>query len=82
MASSKPMILTPIPAHKNVLAGQQFVLWTSGDQVKDYVETIKKAFDERAFLKNESKTASDLVRKKYDWLCQGKKLAGHLNEIL
>jgi glycosyltransferase involved in cell wall biosynthesis len=82
MASSKPMILTPIPAHKNVLAGQKFVLWTPGDQVKDYVKAIKKAFDERDFLKNESKTALSIVRKKYDWLCQGKKLAGHLNEIL
>ncbi len=82
MASSKPMILTPIPAHKNVLVGQKFVLWTSGDQVEDYVKTIKKAFDERTFLKKESKTAKDLVRKKYDWLCQGKKLADHLNKIL
>ncbi len=82
MASSKPMILTPIPAHKNVLAGQKFVLWTSGDQVKDYVKAIKKAFDEREVLKKESKTALSIVRKKYDWLCQGKKLAEHLNEIL
>lgn len=82
MASSKPMILTPIPAHKNVLANQNFVLWTNGDQVNDHVEAIKYAFDNRDSLKQAAKIAPNIVRKKYDWLCQGEKLANHLNTIL
>ncbi|MEE9376876.1 MAG: glycosyltransferase [Candidatus Lokiarchaeia archaeon] len=79
MASSKPIILTPIPAHKNVLANQKFILWTDGDSVEDYVNAIKKAFDNRQFLEKEAKIAPDIVRKKYDWLCQGKKFADHLH---
>lgn len=82
MASSKPIILTPIPAHKNVLADQEFVVWTDGDQVEDYVDAIKRAFDHREFLEKSAKVAPSIVRNNYDWLCQGKKLADHLNATL
>jgi len=79
MASGKPIILTPIPAHKNILANQKFILWTDGDLVENYINAIKKAFDNREFLTKEARVAPSIVRNKYDWLCQGKKLADHLN---
>jgi len=79
MASNKPIILTPIPAHKNVLVNKKFILWTQGDKIDDYREAIKESFDNREFLKKEAKSASSIARKKYDWLCQGEKLANHLN---
>jgi len=81
MASGKPLILTPILAHKNILTDQDFVVWSKGDQVEDFVGAIKYAFDSREFLETAAKIAPDFVRTKYDWLCQGKKLANYLNSI-
>jgi tRNA/tmRNA/rRNA uracil-C5-methylase (TrmA/RlmC/RlmD family) len=81
MASSKPLILTPILAHKNILTDQDFVVWSQGDQVENFVDAIKYAFDNREFLETAAKIAPDFVKNKYDWLCQGKKLADYLNSI-
>jgi hypothetical protein len=47
--------------------------------MEDYVEAIKRAFDEHKSLKEYAKISSDVVKEKYDWLCQGKKLANYFD---
>ena len=41
MACAKPMILTPIPAHKDVLPASEFVVWTHGFESSDFAERFR-----------------------------------------
>ncbi len=47
MACGKPIILTPIPAHKDVLGDEGFVIWTKSDKAVDIAEAIMYAMDNR-----------------------------------
>lgn len=78
MASGKPMILSPISAHKDVANGQDYVVWTNGDNVKDYENAIKFAYKNRLMLWRASRTATNFVKKQYDWSIQGQKLSSYL----
>ena len=81
MATAKPMILTPIPAHKNVLDNQEYVVWTKGEAINDFVEAIKFAYIQRSRLQRAALKAPGFVRSRYDWICQGEKLAGFFNTV-
>ena len=78
LACGKPIILTPIAAHKNIIKDKNFVVWTEGDRVEDFVRAIEYAYENRDMLTETAKKAPDLVKKKYEWKVQGKKLADYL----
>jgi len=78
LACGKPVILTPIPAHKNIVENEDFIVWTDGDRVEDFVRAIEYAYENRVTLSKAAKKAPDFVRKRYEWKVQGKKLADYL----
>ena len=78
MACGKPMILTPIPAHIDVLKGEDFIVWTKGETVEDFRRAIEYAFYNRKNLAKSSINGPKLVRHNYEWSIQGKKLADYL----
>jgi len=79
MACAKPVILTPIPAHKDIVADQRFVVWSKGDGVLDLRDAIMEAFRNRATLLKEAEYAP-VVAKEYDWKIQSAKLADYLSD--
>ena len=78
MASGKPMILTPIPAHQDVVQDGSFAVWTAGDSVEDFVRAIEYAYDNREKISHAAKEAAVFAREHYDWRSQGEKLAAYL----
>ena len=78
MACGKPMILTPIPAHIDVLKGEDFIVWTKGETVEDFRRAIEYAYDHRVKLAKDSTKASELASQNYDWAVQGRKFADYL----
>ncbi len=78
MACGKPVILTPIAAHKDVAEGLKFIVWTIGYGADDIRKAIEYSFEHRDRLKEEAKNARDYMRDKYDWEVQGKQLSDYL----
>lgn len=78
LACGRPVILTPIVAHKNIIINNDFVVWTEGDNINCFVKAIKYAFDNRCSLAESSKQAPVFIRNNYEWKIQGKKFAMYL----
>jgi glycosyltransferase involved in cell wall biosynthesis len=78
LACGKPVILSTIPAHKNIVKDKNFVVWTQGDRVEDFVRAIEYAYENRDMLAEAAKRAPDFVKTNYEWRVQGKKLANYL----
>jgi glycosyltransferase involved in cell wall biosynthesis len=79
MACDRPMILTPIPAHQDVLSGEPFVVWSEGDAVEDLSKAIMQAFETLDSLNEKAKSASQIVRQHWDWNAHGKRLGEYLS---
>lgn len=78
MASGKPMILTRIPAHTDVLQGQPFVVWAEGDQAEDFAKAIAQAFEQKESLQESAGVALELVKGQWDWKAHGSRFAAYL----
>lgn len=78
LACGKPVILTPIAAHTNVMKNNDAIVWTNGDAVDDFVQAIKYAFDNRDVLSKKSVKAHEFVNNNYSWKSQGRKFGGYL----
>jgi glycosyltransferase involved in cell wall biosynthesis len=79
MACGKPVILTPIPAHRDVAEGLDFIAWAKGYSAEHLCDAIENAFEQREQLsKAATSQAVAFVRTRYDWEIQGQKLASYL----
>jgi len=78
LACGKPIILTPIPAHKNIVKDKNFIVWTQGNRVENFTRAIEYAYEHRDMLAKAAKKAPAFVRQNYEWKVQGKKLANYL----
>jgi glycosyltransferase involved in cell wall biosynthesis len=78
MACSKPMILTPIPAHEDVVGGSRFVVWTQGFEPKDFRDAILQAVARRDDLKVAAAGAPDVIKGRYEWCAQANNLHRYL----
>jgi len=80
MACGKPMILTPISAHKDVLQGADYVVWTHGIEPGSFKEAILDAYNRKEELSNNAESATKFVKENYEWRHQAKKLGDYLTE--
>lgn len=78
MACAKPVILTPIAAHREVADSAPFIVWTSGYGAVEIARAIEYAFDHREHLEKVAMAARELVLRKYDWFVQGQGFARYL----
>jgi glycosyltransferase involved in cell wall biosynthesis len=74
----KPVVLTPIPAHKDIACGKEFVVWTEGDGIHDFATAIRIAYENRVELAEAAKGAPEFVEENFSSEIQGKKLADYL----
>ncbi len=80
LASGKPAIITPIPAHTDVLKDEKFIVWTKGEQVADFQKAIIFAYRNKKKLQSAARQAPDFVASRYDWDILGDRFANYLGE--
>jgi glycosyltransferase involved in cell wall biosynthesis len=78
MACGRPIIVTPIGAHKDVLDGTNFVVWTAGDKPVHFRDAIEYAYEHREMLKRAAGEAPAFVRQRYDWAIHARVLGNYL----
>ncbi len=78
LACAKPIILTPIVSHKNIIKDYKYIIWTNGDKVYDFSKAIEYAFENRQQLLRESKIAPNFVRNNYGWEIQSNVFSSYL----
>ncbi len=78
LACGKPVILTPIVAHKNIITNNPSFVWTQGERVSDFINAIEYAFENHEALLAKSIKAYELLRNNYDWKKQGSKFSMYL----
>jgi glycosyltransferase involved in cell wall biosynthesis len=78
MACAKPIVLTPIPSHQDILADESFVVWTKGDDVEDFVVAFLEAVERLQDLKDKASAAKVLVRQNWDWQAHGERFGKYL----
>ncbi len=67
MACAKPVILTPIDAHKDVLSEQGFVVWATGFDSTALANAMTDAANRIAELAEESWQGREIVEGHYSW---------------
>jgi glycosyltransferase involved in cell wall biosynthesis len=78
MSCGKPIILTPIDAHKDVADGLGFVVWTDGYAIEDYRRAIERAYDSAERLYEAATDAPRFAREHFEWTIQGSRFAEYL----
>lgn len=81
MACAKPMILTPIPAHRDIAADAPFVLWSQGASAADLAEAIRAARANIAALRDAAMQAPHVVEGRYEWRSHARVLAETLAPV-
>ncbi len=78
MACAKPMILTPIPAHRDVLAKENYVVWTNGYEPDDFRTAILDASTRIEQITKAAVAAPGAVREGHEWRSQARILDDYL----
>jgi glycosyltransferase involved in cell wall biosynthesis len=76
---ARPIILTPILAHRNIAhADCDFIIWTKGDTIMDFADSIVYAYENRRSLSKAAKRSISMTDNFYSWEAQGHKLSTYL----
>lgn len=78
MACAKPMVLTPIPAHLDVLADEPFVVWSEGYGAGPLSKAIERALRDLVPLTRAAEAAPALALQRHDWSRQAERLERYL----
>ena len=82
LACGKPVIVTDIPAHKDVLGDSEFAFWGGNGSPEELAMAIKDVYHKRHALKKYGKSAVGLVSLKYTWRRQAENLRDFIDSIL
>jgi glycosyltransferase involved in cell wall biosynthesis len=80
LACGKPVIVTDIPAHRDVLRSSEFAFWAPRSAPEDIATAIRQAYARRNELGRLGQGARDLVLHQYTWRHQCAKLKQFLDE--
>ncbi len=78
LACGKPMILTPIAAHEQIITNNDFIVWTKGFSPADFSTAIERACCNQHILAESAKKFGINNAQYYDWELQGNKFALYL----
>jgi glycosyltransferase involved in cell wall biosynthesis len=82
MACGKPVIVTNIPAHRNVLQDSPFAFWANEGSPEDIAKAIRQVYYRRDDLKHLGSEARKLVMAKHTWARQADKLKLFCDSVL
>jgi glycosyltransferase involved in cell wall biosynthesis len=81
LACAKPIILTPIEAHLNIVSKEnEFIVWTNGYNVQHFIESFEYVIDNKLLLAEAAKKSDLYIKKSYEWKVQGKNFASYLKK--
>ncbi len=78
LACGRPVIVTDIPAHRNVLGNSEFAFWAGESSPQNIATAIRRASEKRKEFKNFESKARELVLRKFTWAQQAAKLKDFL----
>ena len=78
MACSKPMILTRIRAHEDMVRDAPFVVWADGSDAADFSAAIESAMQGRVHLARSAESGPEFIRDRYEWSAHAATLDLHL----
>ncbi len=78
MACGKPMILTPIASHREVVSDGRFVIWTAGFEATDVHDAIVRAWMQHEELTRAAAGARAMLEGRFEWVDQAAKLDRYL----
>ena len=78
----KPVILSNIEAHRNVVGKEDYVVFLSKVEPESIANGIKKAYQQREFLSANAVKARKLVLQEYTWEAQAEKLISFFKKLL
>lgn len=82
LACGKPVIVTDIPAHRNVLKNHEFAFYSVNSSPEAIAAAIRKAYSVRENLRGLGVEARRFVIQEYTWAQQAAKLSKFLNSFL
>ena len=82
MACGKPVIVTNIPAHRDVLGDCEFAFWAKESTPHEIVTAIRRAYQRRKNFKEFEFKSRKLVLDKFAWTQQAKRLKHFLADAI
>jgi len=74
LACAKPVILTKIPAHLNVLDDKEFAFWAQDSSPENLSKAILNAYNAKSLFSSLGKKAREFVSSTFSWKQQAQKL--------
>jgi len=74
LSCGKPVIVTKIPAHINILKGKEFAFWAENSTPTEIAKAIKNAYISRTKFTAWTESTKNLVLTNYTWEKQASKL--------
>ena len=81
LAMAKPIALTDIEAHRNVVDNQEFSFYAESSSPKDLALAIERAFKRKSEFAELGKSARELALSQYTWEHQANKLISFLDTV-
>ena len=81
LACGKPVIVTDIPAHRNVLGNADCAFWAKESSPQDIAAAIGQAYDKRNDSEHVRLNARKLVLDGYTWSKQAQKISKFLEDV-
>ena len=82
LACGKPVIVTDIPAHRNVLKDAEFAFWAGQSSPEHIAAAVRQAYERRKDFERLSKEARKLVLRDCTWEKQAEKLKLFCDSLL
>lgn len=82
LSCGRPVIVTPIPAHTNVLEGRPFVFFSAGDDPLSLAASIREAYAERKRFPELSVLARNQAISFHTWKSQADVLGGFIATLI
>lgn len=70
LAAARPVLLTPIAAHRALDLDEAYVVWATGDGVPALRSAIIEALERRESLRQHAAEARSVARARFDWQVQ------------
>lgn len=82
LACAKPVIVSDIPAHRNVLQDKDFAFWAGDGSPEAVAAAIRKAYESMGQFRSLGQKAREFVTKEYTWEHQAKNLVDFIENAI
>lgn len=81
LSCGKPVIVNDIPAHRNVLRGEELAFWIKDTSPKEIAKVIRRVYEQKWKLKSLKNMARSVILTRHTWQHQANILGQFLEEL-